>query len=187
MISDEAEKLRDTSGSIRRRPSALWITAAWQMGAIVILGSILGLSCNHVRTNCLPLVGDWSPEARLVTESGDSLVISFQDAEAMYFANSAIFLDARPPDLYEEGHIAGALNLPWDEFDTRFQEILQNYSPETNFITYCDGEGCGLSRELAQAMSALGYSNVKVLVNGWTLWQNHNLPVDRGIASVLIR
>ena len=97
----------------------------------------------------------------MTTPSGDSLAISLAEAEGMYYAHAAIFLDARSPELYNEGHIEGALSMPWEEspwedFDARFAETLRDYSPETTFITYCDGEGCSLSRELAMAMLERG-------------------------------
>jgi rhodanese-related sulfurtransferase len=98
-----------------------------------------------------------------------------------------VFLDARSPMLYDEGHIQGALNLPWEELDARFVETLRDFPVETTFITYCDGEGCSLSRELAMAMLERGYNEVRVLVNGWTLWQNKGLPVDKGLAATLMR
>jgi 3-mercaptopyruvate sulfurtransferase SseA len=43
-------------------------------------------------------------------------------------------------------------------------------------ITYCDGERCPLSRELAEALRVEGVENVRELRNGWTLWQEQGLP-----------
>jgi 3-mercaptopyruvate sulfurtransferase SseA len=43
-------------------------------------------------------------------------------------------------------------------------------------ITYCDGERCTLSRDLAEALRVEGVENVRELRNGWTLWQEHGLP-----------
>lgn len=45
-------------------------------------------------------------------------------------------------------------------------------------ITYCDGDTCNLSKELALLLENLGFSKVRVLVNGWTVWQNAGLPVE---------
>jgi len=169
-----------------------WLTATWQLATIVLLAAAIGLSSNHLRTTGLPLIGDWSPEAQLITPSGDSLAISLADAEVMYYAHGAIFLDARSAEDYDEGHIEGALNLPWEgppweDLDPRIAEKLRDYSSETIFITYCDGEACGMSKELAMVMLERGYTNVRVLVNGWTLWQDRQLPVDSGLAATLTR
>ena len=47
-------------------------------------------------------------------------------------------------------------------------------------ITFCDGQSCRLSHELALFLREMGYENVRVLVNGWTLWQQAGLPVSAG-------
>jgi rhodanese-related sulfurtransferase len=159
----------------------LWVQAVVQSGSILLLSAILGLSVNHLRPGSLPLVADWSPEAQLQLDSGDSLMVPLDEAEAVFFAHGAVFLDARSRELFEEGHIEGALNLPWDDFDQRFDGAMSGIPRETPIVTYCDGEGCGLSRELAVALLGKGYLNVRVLVNGWTLWQEKGLPTARGL------
>jgi len=164
-----------------------WLTVTWQLATVVLVAVALGLSCNQLRMTGLPLIGNWSPEAQLTMESGDRLAVSLADAEGMYYAHSAIFLDARSPRLYDEGHIQGALNLPWEELDARFVETLRDFPVETTFIAYCDGEGCSLSRELAMAMLERGYNEVRVLVNGWTLWQAGNLPVESVMTGFSVR
>ena len=112
---DGAKQVLVTVRDDGSRSREAWLTAAWQLAAVLLMAAALGLSSNQLRTTGLPLVGNWSPEAQLTMESGDSLAISLADAEGMYFAHSAVFLDARSPMLYDEGHIQGALNLPWEE------------------------------------------------------------------------
>lgn len=169
-----------------------WLTVTWQLAAVVLIASAIGLSYNQMRTARLPLIGDWSPEAQLTTPAGDSLVVSLDEAEGMYYARAAVFLDARSAEAHHEGHIEGALSLawegpPWEDLDTRIAETLRDFSQEAPFIAYCDGEGCSLSRELATAMLERGYPEVRVLVNGWTLWQDKRLPVHKGLAAADLR
>lgn len=169
-----------------------WLTVTWQLTTVVLLAAALGLSSNQVRTTGLPLIGNWSPEAQLTTASGDSLAVSLAEAEEMYYARAAVFLDARAPEVYDEGHIEGALNLswenlPWNDFDAKLAKTLRDFSTETTFIAYCDGEGCSLSGELAMAMLDRGYVNVRVLVNGWTLWNDRGLPVGKGLTAAVVR
>lgn len=40
------------------------------------------------------------------------------------------------------------------------------------------GENCDLSHELALFLKQMGFPNTRVLVNGWTVWQELNLPVE---------
>lgn len=105
----------------------------------------------------------------------------------MFLAQLAVFLDARPLDQYNEGHIQGAYSLPWQEFDKSADSVMAVIPPETTIIAYCDGESCDLSKELAFALLANGYTNTRVLVNGWTLWNDRKLPVESGNSRQLPR
>ena len=157
-----------------------WFRVIWQVVAILLMAAALGLSVNQLRPGKLALVADWSPQAQLTLESGDTMEISLDQAEELFHAQVAVFLDARSPELYAEGHIRGAFNLPWDEFESRFADAMVDIPPEALIITYCDGETCNLSKELALALFDKGYTNARVLVNGWTVWQERNLPVETG-------
>jgi rhodanese-related sulfurtransferase len=156
----------------------VWLRIIWQMGGILLLGSLLGLSVNLLRSGSLPLIQNWSPEAQLSLDNGDNFAISLDEAEALYCSLAAVFLDARSRELYNEGHIQGALSLPWDEYEKYYSSIMEGLSPATPVIVYCDGVSCGLSKDLALALLDKGHTNVRVLVNGWTLWQNKNLPIE---------
>ncbi len=156
-----------------------------QAAAILLISALFALFINGLRPGRIPWVADWSPQAQLSLDSGGSLEVSLEEAETLFFARAALFLDARSPKLYGEGHIEGAHNLPWEQFDEYFPEVMAGVSPDTPIVAYCDGEGCGLSKELATVLLGEGYSNVRVLVNGWTLWQENNLPSAAGFEEPL--
>ncbi|MGD9245740.1 MAG: hypothetical protein PVH36_12460, partial [Desulfobacterales bacterium] len=50
---------------------------AWQACAMFAMSILLGLAINQFRSERLPLFGDWSIKAKLVTANGDRLEISF--------------------------------------------------------------------------------------------------------------
>ncbi len=145
---------------------------------IVILSVIAGLAVNMLRTDPLPFFQDWSTEARLTLNTGDSLMISLPEAKTLFKENKAVFLDARGKELFDQGHIRGAKNLPWHEVDDHFLEVTKGMDRESLIITYCDGESCNLSHDLALFLKNMGFSHVKVLVNGWTIWQENQLPIE---------
>ena len=157
----------------------LFLQSVWQCGAIFALALFLGFSINQFRDSRLPLVDDWSTKARLITPSGAQLDITLIEAKNLFLQNKALFIDARPKDDYEKGHIRGAHSLPWHEADQRFMEVTKDISVDTPIITYCDGETCDLSHKLANFLIELGFNNVKILVNGWTKWQNAGFPIDK--------
>jgi rhodanese-related sulfurtransferase len=150
----------------------------WQIPAILVLSIVLGLGSNAVRKQHLPIIGDWSNEGRLITESGDTLAIPFSEAVRHFKRKTAIFIDARGADLFEQGHIQGALNLPWHDVDNYFVNLENDIQPTDKVITYCDGETCNLSHDLALFLMEMGFQDVNVLVNGWTIWLDNNQPVD---------
>jgi len=160
-------------------PTHQFKRALWQVPAILVLSVILGLVSNAVRKQHLPTIGDWSTESRLTTDSGDTLAIPFLEAVKAFNQKTAIFIDARGVDLFKEGHIKGARNLPWHDVDDYFMDLAKDIQPTDRIITYCDGESCNLSHDLALFLVDMGFTNVKVLVNGWTVWIENNLPIEK--------
>jgi len=145
---------------------------------ILLLAVTAGLAVNLTRTDSIPFVQDWSAKSKLSEDDGNSLAISLPEAEALFRENKAVFLDARDKALFDEGHIKGAKNLPWYEVDDYFQRVVPGMDRETPVITYCDGESCNLSHELALFLKNMGFAEVRVLVNGWTVWTENNLPIE---------
>ena len=152
----------------------------WQTTAIVLLAVTLGLLINQIHPGRLPLVGDWSPEAQLTLDSGESMVVSIDQARDNFFSGNAIFLDARASEIYREGHIQGAQNLPWERVDEYFDKGMADIPEDALLIVYCDGESCALSKDLALELFYRGYENVRVFVNGWSLWVEQQFPVSKG-------
>ena len=149
-----------------------------QMIFVLILSVVIGLSVNAIRSKGIPVIGDWSTEDRLSSDDGSSLVISIVEAKAAFNENRAVFLDARDKGLFEQGRIKGAKSLPWHSVDDHFIDIVEGIVNDTLIITYCGGETCDLSHKLALFLKEMGFSNVKILVNGWTVWQEMNFPVE---------
>jgi rhodanese-related sulfurtransferase len=167
----------------RSRFLRIWRQAVWQAGLIVVLAVVTALAANYYRRDGLPLVADWLAEARLAQDSGGSLVIPLEEARDLFSGAQAIFLDARSSEFYELGHIAGARNLPWEKFAQHDPQVVADIPKDATLITYCDGEGCQLSEELALALLTEGYANVRVLVNGWSRWTGAGLPVSTGAVA----
>jgi rhodanese-related sulfurtransferase len=153
--------------------------AIWQSGLIFTLAAMAGLLMNQARSNTLPLVADWATEAGLTADSGESLVISLEEAKALCSDKDAVFLDARSPEDYAQGHIRCAQNIPWQSFDEYIDHVFETIPDNAWIVTYCDGEHCSLSEDLAKELLSMGYENMKVLLNGWTRWLEAGLPVEK--------
>jgi len=152
--------------------------ALWQVPLLLVLAGALALGVNALRTGGIPLVGDWSAAARFVDQAGDSLTIDPDQARQLFESGSALFVDARPIEQYDQGHIRGALALPWQAIDDYIIDAYDRLKTADRIITYCDGESCDLSHDLALFLKDLGIENVQVLVDGWRVWLQAGLPTE---------
>lgn len=135
---------------------------------IALTGAVTGVLVNAVSLRAgggLP----WIRPPKLAVTAQEA--ISLAEAGALWSRGAATFLDARRPDDYTAGHIAGAFNLPVEEFEQRYPDLAPLLTSDGLIVVYCDGAECDLSHDLAVKLRALGYRQVRVLVNGWTLWR----------------
>ncbi len=151
-----------------------------QMLVIISISVFAGLASNVMRSSPMPLIGDWSNKAQLTTTAGEELMVSLEDAKTLFNDQAAVFVDARSRADFKTGHIKDALSLPWHQAQELFMEVIPNINPDVLIITYCDGESCTLSHDLAFFLKDLGFQ-VRVLVNGWSLWSASGMPVEGDI------
>jgi rhodanese-related sulfurtransferase len=147
-----------------------------QVLILLSMAIIAGLGTNCIRSAPLALVQDWSVKARLTTADGDTMALDLDQAIPLYKNRQATFVDARDASNFHKGHIKGALNLPWHDVQEQFMAVAPRLDPELLIITYCDGESCALSHDLAFFLKEMGF-NVKVMTGGWDAWTKANMPV----------
>lgn len=105
---------------------------------------------------------------------------------------NTILLDARPADVYQgegpwikDGHIPGAINVPWKSFmdddnprllkpDDEIQAILDEHDimPEKTVICSC-GTGREATNEFLLFKWYLGFPKVKIYEGSFTEWTSH--------------
>ena len=163
------------------RDGRVWIKMLWQSGVIFLLAVALGLLINQIRQDGLCLFAAWSPKDTLTSQTDEDMLVSPEQARKMFADRAAVFLDARSPDLYVQGHIPGALNFPWYEFDEYFDIVMTDIPLDALIITYCEGESCLSGRELAVELFFRGYENVRILASDWKLLSGKQLP--SGVSS----
>ena len=150
----------------------------WQIPAILAISAGIALGFNQLRANTLPLFCPWNDSVSEGAFSEYVSIISIEEAAALFDAGQAIFIDARPESVYDQGHIEGALCLPWHQAEEKCFDVIENIPPGKKIITYCDGATCDLCDKLAVFLCDLGFVKVSALINGWTAWNQHNLPVN---------
>ena len=151
--------------------------ALFQAPMLLFLTAAIALTVNYFRQAPLSLVGDYSVSSRFVDPAGRNITVPLAEASKLHQLQAATFLDARSLSDYQKSHIAGALSLPWQDVARSFMDIAEQLDDEDVIIAYCDGEHCELSHDLALFLYDMGFSDVRVLVNGWGLWLENGLPV----------
>ena len=102
---------------------------------------------------------------------GNLVAVSIPQLKKLMDAKEPLTLvDARPKERkYDKGHIPGAISLPDSQFDKLAAQLLPADKAAALYF-YCDGLECKLSNDSAEKAVKLGYTNVKVVPEGWPGW-----------------
>ena len=167
-------------------------TRAVRQGIIVVLlGGVLGVIANSSAPWGIP----WVARPRTLATASDSLLarhtapaangavveplsITLSQAKVLFDRDQAIFIDARPPYEYDEGHISGALNIPFEEIEYYRAEI-EELPRDKILVVYCDGESCDLSVHLGDELAKRGFTEVRVFFGGWGAWGRAGFPITK--------
>lgn len=93
-------------------------------------------------------------------------------------AGEVIALDVRPAAEFAQGHIAGALSIPYDQLELRLAEL----PADREIVAYCRGPYCLFAHDALQALNARGY-RARRLRDGYPDWRAAGLPVASGSSA----
>ncbi len=142
---------------------------------------------NTFSSKGITLKGSWS--SKLTSDSvivpysyqkDDPPAVSLDYVQMKFQSSKVIFLDARMPVDFKAGHIKGAINLPYEEFEQFSPQVLPKLPVNEEIIAYCDGSECEASLLLSRELRDLGYRNVKIFFGGWSEWQMAGLLIETG-------
>jgi rhodanese-related sulfurtransferase len=105
--------------------------------------------------------------------------VSTAQAKKLFDSKAALFIDARPADQFDKGHIPGAINVYANEFQNQIPMLLKylNENPNQLIVAYCGGGLCELSHDLATQLLQLKFTNVVVYTGGTGEWKDQfNYP-----------
>jgi len=86
-------------------------------------------------------------------------------------------LEALPEKYYRHSHLPGALLFPHDRTRELAAELLAE--KDAPIVVYCASATCLNSHQAAQALTKLGYSDVRVYVEGKADWQAAGFALER--------
>jgi rhodanese-related sulfurtransferase len=82
-------------------------------------------------------------------------------------------LDVRTPQEYAEGHVPGAINVPYDQLASRLAEVPK----DKDVVLYCkSGRRAGIA---ADVLAANGYKRLSHLEGDMNAWVEKGRPVEK--------
>jgi molybdopterin/thiamine biosynthesis adenylyltransferase/rhodanese-related sulfurtransferase len=94
--------------------------------------------------------------------------------QARALEDSALFVDVREQDEWDEGHIPGAVHIPRGYLESRIETAAPDRARQV--VVYCAGGS--RSAFAAKTLEELGYENVVSLAGGYTDWKRNGYPTQ---------
>ena len=95
-------------------------------------------------------------------------------------SSEILVVDARTQEVYAQGHVPGAINLPWRKIDSSTTAAI---AKDKVLVTYCDGVHCNASTKAAMRLAALGF-RVKEMLDGMQGWKREGYPVEGTVVQL---
>lgn len=92
-------------------------------------------------------------------------------------SGTVVVIDVRPPEEFEQGHIAGAISVPLDEIKTWAREAPKR----KHIVAYCRGPHCVYAVQAVAELEKRGLRAVRA-EDGVAEWRAAGLPVAIGRA-----
>ncbi|MDZ7724956.1 MAG: rhodanese-like domain-containing protein [candidate division KSB1 bacterium] len=138
--------------------------------AILALSVLLGFISNSINPNGISLFEQEQKEFKFDAPPAQPVSVSRSDLKQMIQKDACLILDARLPDAYNDAHIPGAVNIPFERLGMVYDKI-QTLPKEKWLITYCDSPECDLGELLADELYNLGYEYVGYYKSGIEEWK----------------
>ena len=165
-------------------------------GAVIIAAAaLIGVAHNAVRGQSIPLIqdvkavqtarhdnGGGGAVAGDAADSGSPNLpegaVSVDEVKALFDAGEAYIIDARGVEAFEQGHIPGATNVPYDRLAEFYSMLTATVPTDAKVVCYCWSPTCDFSDQLATELKIMGYTDVAVFTGGWEEWQQAGHPVE---------
>ena len=155
-----------------------------ELSLITLVAVALALIVNALSSSGIALFGAWDKTRGMVTAKPRNDVVKgnseVEITEAIaLFKQGLLFVDARSRDDYAQGHIKGAVFLGVENFQELIGAFSKQYPETTAIVTYCSGRECSDSHDLAEDLINAGYTNVRIFIDGYPMWESQGLPVEK--------
>lgn len=150
---------------------------------LILAGVALGAANQMVNPNAPEFVGSYPdvssedtakiPEA---AEEDDPPYISIGEAAGLFNSPQTLFVDARDEWDFQQGHIKGAINVPFEGDPQILDDFIAATAKDQQMVVYCGGAECDLSLYLGRTLAAEGFTRVNIFFGGWSDWLKLEMP-----------
>jgi len=157
-------------------------SSLFQVLFFLIISVVIGFGSNWLKDDPIPLFAlklkIATPDDLLSDIVTESVLRAIGLDQAQEFYNEdVVFVDARDLEYYEKGHIPGAWNS--NDFMELIFRLDSLQGKDRSLVTYCDGDDCGSSEDLAYDLQNEGFTKIFVFVGGWSEWQQAGYSVEK--------
>ena len=156
----------------------------FQVLFFLIISIVIGLGNNWLRDDSILLLAKTKKLTIATTDdllsdiAGESVLKAIDLAQARkFYFEDVVFVDARDLEYYEEGHIPGAWNS--NDFMELIFRLDSLQGKDRSIVTYCDGDDCGSSEDLAYDLKNEGFTRIFIFVGGWSEWQQADYSIEK--------
>ncbi|MEQ4724172.1 rhodanese-like domain-containing protein [Nonomuraea sp. B19D2] len=103
-------------------------------------------------------------------------LITRNELKAAIDAGTVTVVDTLGGEYYAKQHLPGAIALIRDDVDNLAATLLPDL--DAAIVTYCSNPACSNSGQVADRLTALGYTNVRKYREGIEDWAGAGLPTE---------
>jgi len=137
---------------------------------VIMVSTALAFAVNALRPLPLSLVMPFPPEYRCSTTPQSGLPMRVELALTMFGRGDVVFVDARPSQAFEKGHIEKARHIPYSFIDPVGEETVRELKRYKSVIIYCNRKDAQVSITMAGELSEEGVAGANYLEGGFLEW-----------------
>jgi len=106
-------------------------------------------------------------------------LITLEETEDLWAGGAAVVLDARAAELFGQGRVPGARNVPAAGEEEALPGEVLALPRDGTLVVYCEGGDCQSSLALARRLHDSGFRDIRVFSGGWEDWTKAGLPTEK--------
>jgi rhodanese-related sulfurtransferase len=94
------------------------------------------------------------------------------------FNDGIKFIDSRSAEEFAEGHVKGAVNIPFYGSEN-YLDVIKRLNKNEIVVTYCSSADCDISILSGEELFEMGFKKVYVFIGGYDEWTKNNYPTSK--------